>query len=366
MKILYGAFILLTFLIFFTTRAAAESRKDLLVHFVKYNQASNGAFRDSNNSTSTEMTPFISYANVYIATRLDKMKEINNETAKTWFYDQYRYEDQNNLAAMYYSLQGYYLLRGTINSTELDGLKDIIVSKADPNNMGYRTLDHNVATVVATYYAVNLLKNMSRTSLINADNVSTYLMSLYSASTGGFAGSNQSNANIIDTYYAIRTLYLLGKIYLITPDMKSAILNYTESFYCNDPNLTVHYGGYSYSKLAPLTSILLTYYCTQILKTMNGTLHQETLSWILARQSPYDFGFQDISENFENQYSSAISSYYALEIILTLDQKGIEGQLEKEVWNLKADPWIVAAIVIGSVAGTILLIYGIYRLKNRL
>ena len=141
-----------------------------------------------------------------------------------------------------------------------------------------------------------------------------------------------------------------------------------ESFYWDDNTIPDHYGGYSFSQIKAETSILLTYYAVEIQNLVGGTIHAETLDWILARQSSIDYGFQDVNTFKNGGPSSAKLSYYAVEIILSYesDAFGRNGVMDEELWDLKTSGWLIAAIVLGSLGLLAGIIYGIYKYKTRI
>ena len=102
------------------------------------------------------------------------------------------------------------------------------------------------------------------------------------------------------------------------------------------------------------------------LKILSGPLHpKQTADWIITRQSPVDYGFQDYSEMPESTYSSAILSYYAVDTLGQLDSKYIESYLKPDMWELEVNPWYVVAIVAGVVGVLVIAGILIWKYKNR-
>jgi hypothetical protein len=116
----------------------------------------------------------------------------------------------------------------------------------------------------------------------------------------------------------------------------------------------------------------MTYYCVSIQNELNSSKlnNDATLDWILSRQSPYDFGFNDVSSVSGIEYSSAKLSYYAVKSNLIFDEEAFGSSnsdlMNEELWDLSTSGWLVAAIVIGSLGLAALAGYGIYRYKNRI
>jgi hypothetical protein len=185
---------------------------------------------------------------------------------------------------------------------------------------------------------------------------------------GGFGASPGLGSTPVDTYYALKILERMDKISSLTDAQKTALIGYLESFYVNDKNLPLHYGGYSLSTKDIFSTLLMTYYCVGGLKVLGASLHtEETTAFILNRQSPQDFGFQDINEKADNSFSSAIQTYYAVESLFALNgEQGFDKVVKADLWQLEINPWILAAIIIGSVGGVIIICIVIWKLKNQM
>ncbi len=209
---------------------------------------------------------------------------------------------------------------------------------------------------------------MGQLSAISSSNVVTYVESNWNATFGAFVNSNESTtASPIDSYYALMTLQALGQLGNFTTHNQALLTNYIDSFYCNNTIYPDMIGGYTYSQTDPYSSIVLTDVCVSILTLIKAPLNSaQTITWLIARQSPADYGFQDIQENNQNAGSSVIASYYALQALLVLDPNILTDQMSQDIWQLSTNPWIIAAIVIGCVAGVVLLFFGIWKLKNRM
>jgi prenyltransferase beta subunit len=368
-QFLYAAVFSLTALILVSQFAAALPRKDLLSQFIASNELSGGGFRDTTNSTVIDNLEFSSYASIWILSQCGSLAKITNSTNTGYFLGRFRSSTmQTDLEKMYDVYEGLTLLGTTLNSSDISPVVTIIANQQDPISYGYKSLSNPIPTVSATYYAVALLSAMNQLSNVTATNVVNYIKSNWNANLGAFINSNESTTpNPIDSYYAISTLILLHQLSAFTEANRVLLRAYIDSFYCNNTLYPDQVGGYTYSQDYPYSSIALTDYCVSVQLAISGKVHTDaTIAWLLARQSAYDYGFQDLKETDQNVASSAIASYYALQALVTLNSNVITNQMSQDVWQLSTDPWIIAAIVIGVVAGVVLIFFAIWKLKNRM
>ena len=197
-----------------------------------------------------------------------------------------------------------------------------------------------------------------------------FLISCYDDILGGFKGSPSptSEVSIVDTFHALDTLNLLGNMDLVTDTMKSDLETFIESNYINESQSKPHYGGYSIAS-STQSSLMVTYYSVAVLDLIGSETHFETLTWILDRQNPLDYGFSDYSDLTTGK-SSAKLSYYAVSSILILDAEAFSDKnsavMNEDKWEIESNNWIIAAIWAGSIGLVVICGLLVYKYKNRI
>ena len=363
--------------------SVATSRKDLLEEFSISNQTESGGFKDYNSGTS-EITDFTSLANLFILYEIDPtFEKIDKSKAEFWFID--RLDDfvsptstEKNIPNAYYALQGSVLLNASANNTAtVDDAITEMNKFYNETSYGYNGANTPISTISDTYFAVEFLHLASTVlssedfSLINSTDIATFVLSCWNSDDNAFGGSPGGEGTPIDSYFAIQTLARLDK--LDSFNYKEELSDFVDTFYCNDPVFESHYGGYSHTPNSPSSSsLMMTYYCVSLQNNLNSSKlnNDTTLDWILSCQSPYDFGFNDVSSISGIEYSSAKLSYYAVRSILIFDDDAFGTRnndlMNEELWDLSTSGWLIAALVVGSLGLAALAGYGIYRYKNRI
>jgi prenyltransferase beta subunit len=353
------------FSFFYMGNVAAATRTELLARFFKDNQTTNGGFINTNNGTG-KATDFTSFANVYALDRLGSLDEIDKDKAKDWFLDRFDISfNSEDIPQTYYAYKAIKILGESINETiKSDGVDAILVLKNTTTN-GFASGNVPYANLLDTYYAVEFLYEAGKSGSIVPGPIATFVMSCWVESSAAFSGKPGEEVNPIDSYYAVKTLERLNKLSDLNSSKQTKLDAYIETMYCGEAKYEPHFGGYTYTQLNPYSSITLTFYCLGIQKAISGTTHSQTLTWVLSKQTSFDYGFQEYSIESETKYSSAISSYQAIEIIFALESAPLENSLAENIWELENNPWIMAAIVIGTIGGFIIICVIIYKAKNK-
>ncbi len=365
--------------------SVATSRKDLLEEFCIRNQGeTGGGFKDYNNGTEDTITEFTSLANLFILYEIDPtLAKIDKPKAGFWFIDRLNNfisttTTEKSIPDAYYALEGSVYLNATANETST--VNDAVTQMNDYYNetsSGYNGGNSPIPTLSDTYFALEFLylaNNISSSvniTSINKTEIAAFVLACWDSENNAFAGIPGGEANPIDSYFAIQTLIRLENLNLF--NYEEELSDFIENFYCDDPVFESHYGGYS---LAPdsssSSSLMMTYYCVSIQNTLNSSKlnNETTLNWILSRQSPYDYGFNDVPSVSGIGYSSAKLSYYAVRSILIFEDSAFGDKsrdlMNEEIWDLSTSGWLIAAIVVGSLGLAALAGYGIYRYKNRI
>jgi len=359
--------------------SVATSRKDLLEEFCISNQTESGGFKDFNNGTSDTISEFTSYANLFILNEIDStLEKIDKSKAGFWGID--RLNDftsitgtEKSIPDAYYALEILVYLNATANETAT--LNDAITKMNgfyNETSNGYNGENSPISTLSDTYYAIEFLHKANSLSYSdNSSDIANFIIDCWDSEKNAFAGSHGGDANPIDSYFAIQCLIRLDQLNIF--NKTEELSDYIENFYCDDPVFEAHNGGYSHTPNSPSSSsLMMTYYCVSLQNTLNSSkLHNETtLNWLLSRQSPYDFGFNDYSTISSLEISSAKLSYYAIRSILIFEEDAFGDRnsdlMNEELWNLSTSGWLIAAIVVGSLGLAALAGYGIYRYKNRI
>ncbi len=363
--------------------SVATSRKDLLEEFCISNQIASGGFKDYNNGTEDSISEFTSLANLFILHEIDPTLTKIDSIAGFWLID--RLNDftsttgtEKTIPEAFYALEGLVFLNATSNETAtIDDAITKMNNFYNETSHGYNGDNSPISTLSDTYYAIeflhmaNTLSSTANFSIINSTEIASFVLSCWDNEDNAFAGSPGGDTNPIDSYFAIQALVRLEKLNLF--NYEEELSDYIENFYCDDPIFESHNGGYSHTPNSPSSSsLMMTYYCVSLQNTLNSSkLHNETtLNWVLSRQSPYDFGFNDVSSVSGVAYSSAKLSYYAVRSILIFEDDAFGDRnsdlMNEELWNLSTSGWLIAAIVVGSLGLAALAGYGIYKYKNRI
>ncbi|MHA1746225.1 MAG: prenyltransferase/squalene oxidase repeat-containing protein [Promethearchaeota archaeon] len=356
---------------------SATSREDLLAEFCLANQDISGGFLDTPEGSAADLTEFTTFANTFILSQVDPEMSFFEGSDKAnlgeWFSDKFNAFtsfDSKQIMKATYAYNGLLLVDPTGNSTQKDlGISTMIELQ---NETTYGFAGHGTngfATMSDTYYAVLFLSLTESLSLLDAELVSSFVISCWNSEEHAFAGSpNSIQSNLADSFYAISTLELLNSTSVLNITTQQFLSDYVESYYVSEPAYESHFGGYSYPESVVMSSLMLTYYSLSIQDALGGPLHEETVDWVLSRQNPVDYGFSDYSPNLHNVASSAKLSYFAVKSILTFDVDAFNtgGVFAKNVWDLSTNGWIIAAIWAGilglmAIAGIL-----IYKYKNRI
>ena len=359
--------------------AAAATRKELLEEFCLSNQHSSGAFLDSpsglGDNTNT-LSEFTTYANIYILAQIDpdlEKLEDNKGIIRSFLRDNFFQFSDVGVGAIpevYYAYFGGLYVGVNYTETMKQDASRELYELQNLTNSGFGSADSLIPTVAETYYAVMLLNGFETLNETDTAAIGDFVFSCWDETISAFSSSQEGNPSLIDTYFAIATLTELDLLDSWNASKKEAVISYIENYYFNDTTYANHFGGYGINTGIIQSSLLYTYYATQTLKLLDAELHPETLTWVLARQNPTDYGFSDVSADSSNTYSSAKLSYYATKVILTFDENAFGSArtdlMSEELWQLETSPWAIAGIVIGCVfvaAGTI---FGIWKYKNRI
>ncbi|MHA1674759.1 MAG: prenyltransferase/squalene oxidase repeat-containing protein [Promethearchaeota archaeon] len=371
--------VILTFSLLISAQyAAATTRKELLEEFCLSNQDSSGAFLDSPSGVSTgdnTLSEFTTYANLFILAQIDPDLEKLDDVGiiRSFLRDKYtQFSDvgAGDIQQVYYAYFGGLIVG--VNYTEemkQDASRELFALQ-NQTNSGFGSLETSIPTIIETYYAVRLLNEFETINETDTETIGNFVLSCWDEPSLAFTSSQEGNPSLIDSYFAIATLAELDLLDSLNISKKEAVVEYIGNFYFNETTYTNHFGGYGIKTGIIQSSLLYTYYATQTLTLLDTELHPETLTWVLARQNSFDFGFSDPPSDASDTSSSAKLSFYATKIIISFDEDAFgdarTALMSEELWQLETSPWVVAGIAVGCVfvfAGTI---FSIWKFKNRI
>ncbi|MHA1794774.1 MAG: prenyltransferase/squalene oxidase repeat-containing protein [Promethearchaeota archaeon] len=358
--------------------AAAANRKELLEQFCLSNQHSSGAFLDTPTGNVEDeglLSEFTTYANLFILAQIDpELTNLNDQgIIRSYLRDRYlQFSDVGSgiITQAYYAYFGGILLDTNFTSTMIEDATTKLFELQNDTTNGFASAEATEANIPDTYFAVKLLTTFGKINETSPTNLANFVFSTWDAENSAFASIPGGEATIIDTYYALATLSELNSLNQLNSTQIQGISDFVESYYFGDPTQSLHYGGYGIQTGITQSSLLLTYFATHILSLLDIPLHEETLTWVLSRQNPTDYGFADVSSGNAELISSAKLSYYAVSTILLYDSEAFSTSrnalMNEEIWQLETNPWAITGIVIGSIATVALIIFGIYKYRNRI
>ena len=184
---------------------------------------------------------------------------------------------------------------------------------------------------------------------------------------GGFGGEPGGPSTIASAYFAVLIAEYLEDIRVMPyPDLT---VDYLNSFYVDDENDEDNYGGYLPDLNAKNAHICSTYFCIKAISIIDELIDEEefedkdaTSEWVLTKQNFQDGGFVDISDGYEQRYSSVVNTYYAHEI---LDILGRTELLEEKVFMMEFETidWVIFVIILVSLVA--LAVIGIIIWRKR-
>lgn len=216
---------------------------------------------------------------------------------------------------------------------------------------GFANTNDSVATVAATFYALEILstpRGFPELSRINSTLAISWLNSCQVLinpnlpSYGGFVnGRNTSTPDLQSTYMAIRGLHILNGLTAIN---QSAALEYILSHHNQDTNYPQYFGGFGNTPDDFVSTHWATFYAVAALQLLGWTgdnvIVSQITDWIISTQTT-DGGFADSHDlsGFAPQTNLAIST---LQLLNQLDilQEPIGPDLYVFPW------WIVGIVVL--------------------
>jgi prenyltransferase beta subunit len=355
------------------------TRRAVLVDFIVGNQDVEGGFYEYREDDSEEslITIDATRSSLAILDRLNQLSQIDKddqEDAASWLTSgiDSNIQNENNTVDFALALEGLETLdaldlvvgeeRNEI-ITYLDSGKETI-----DNNTSYRLSEESVSSVSGIFFTLKSYDHLSNSStnlidlLVETEKVTNFL-ELCIGSNGGFKSDlgSESTPSLISTFFALKSLELMNTLNDLDTEQLVEISSYVESFYVDNEDLQEHHGGFSFisGKEIPVSSLLATYCATIALNLLDGSEPSDnTIRWVLKHQNSVDGGFSESVDPSKIKKSSAVSSFYAVQILEIGDPN--LSVLTNEFLTYSID-WVLIVGITVAVIAVIVAVIVIYR-----
>jgi len=379
-------FIFFIYLLVYPSFVLAISRRVYLEDFVMQNyHESSGGFYEyrGNSSTSVDTSILATKCSLSILSRLDILKsKILDDSSKSVRTKNYLKDElapsitENNTIKISYILEGLKLL-DAISDIDMSIKNDIYtylskLKRTYDGLVGYTLTpnENQSATVVGTYFAIKIYYYLGDLNIIDKTGIINYVKSCLKDAKIGKGFQSNTTSGIIsleNTFAAISILKILDSVTELSTNEKDQIINYLDSFYNNNSDDKINYGGYSFyiEDEIKLSTFLATYYATITRYNLYSSYIPSdiTIKWILDHQNPDDGGFMDNILPGLEQHSSTVISYYAVEILYLKDSE--LKFLDQSVWSIDINWWLIFGILILTV-GILIAIIIKYKRRTRI
>ncbi len=326
----------------YTVDFIMSTEDDVWKSFSEYDR-----FTDSDNEIETLETTRAGIGGLYL---MDEVDQVDSEMVKVWIRDRtsWAIDLNDNLENASFGIEGLYYL----DLIDYYGRKNDFIqfsmnfSEIYGSSIGYAlTLETN-ASVAGTYHVVKSIYHLNAMDDIDVSNITEFVENLLNTDGGFKYSPSATESSLSATYYAIQTLNYLDA--LTDFQNKSLVKTYVDNFYVDDTTLTAHYGGFSHliESETPFTTVIATFEAVSTLYSMGFTSpdQEATKNWILNTQNIEDGGFAENLLSGNQQRSSTITTYYALNALNLIDPGLIV--LSEEFGDYKLRWWIVLIVVL--------------------
>lgn len=312
------------------------TRRAVLVDFIIENQDLEGGFYEYREDDSEEslITIDATRSSLAVLDRLNELSQIDQddqEDAKNWLTSGIgsNIQNENNTIDFALALEGL----ETLDALDLivgDERNEIITfldsgKETIDNNTGYRLSEESVSSVFGIFFTLKSYDHLSNSSanlidlLVDTEKITNFLKSCI-GSNGGFKSNlgSESTPSLISTFFALKSLEIMNTLNDLDTEQLVEISSYVESFYIDNKDRQDHHGGFSLlsGKEIPVSSLLATYYATSALNLLDGSEpSDDTIRWVLKHQNSVDGGFSESVDPSKITKSSAVSSFYAVQIL---------------------------------------------------
>jgi len=350
----------LTILLTITPIVSAKSRESYLTDFIFSNQIDDEGFGETEEDTAFSLE-IIDYFDLYIVQGLFNteikvdvtsfQENIENQLADMFA------NQTVSIYKLYYLLKALDILDYTLKDSDPDLHNKIYtyLNQTEQNGGGFGVSNTSTsANIISTYYVYNIY-SMINEIIVNKTIHKNWIL-LCNNTDGGYGGNSTLPSTLLTTYYAVFLIRELGVIGDL--DNQITTLNYLKSFYVSDSADLANYGGYLPDTSADNALLSSTFYCIKTISFIdssqldNGT----TSNWVVTRQNFQDGGFIDYIDSLGHDKSSIPASYYAFQILLSLDDIPL---LNENVFMVEFNflVLLITLISIGVIIGVLFLIW---------
>lgn len=323
---------------FFSPLASAKLRKSYLTDFITSNKISkNGGF--TNSVDGEKISYEATFYSLEILSQYNLIPQQINSSGLSSFL-------QNNLTHLYeseeltlyniaYILDSLEILENELESNLTKQIESYL-NQTEISTGGFASINtSNSANIISTYFAFRNYQLLGR-DIPNKTSHLNWILSCYNPNNDGFGGDPSLPSTLVNTYYAILSIELVNNT-IDLPD-RSGTLSYIESFYSS-------LGGFLPDLSASKPLISSTFYAIRSIIMLDSDNYDKNsiIDWVLDKQNLIDGGFSESSTNQEKS-SSVINSYFAFNILLTLNALSY---LNEDVGIVQFNWVILLYIVIG-------------------
>lgn len=353
--------VILAFFLFLSAipSALAKTRNGYIVSFILNNEIEGEGFSNAisdDNIISFEAT---AYALELLGYYNKNPQEI--ELLQSNLEDDIKAMFDNNtvdLYSLYYLLKSLKILDDSYSiETEYFNKVYEYINDTEQLSGGFSNSNSSTfASISSTYYVIQIY-SLIEEPIKNITLHKNWVLSCNN-SDGGYGGNQTLTSGLVDTCFATFILYMIGNVTELAD--VNMTLTYLNSFYVDNTADINNLGGYLPHEVAAYASLSSTYFCVKAIDLLDGDLHSETVSWILDRQNFQDGGFVDLSDGYQQKYSSIASTYFAFETLRILESLS---KLNVEIWMVEFNYWILI-IVLGSIGLILGIVVYIYRKRR--
>jgi len=336
--------------------ASAKTRQIHLIDFLYENQNNDESFGISTQDTANAIE-IIDFYNAYLIEGfLQAIKKVDIPTLEVYLEDEITSmfnEGEIDIYDLFYLLSTLDFL-GKLDSLDLN-LHDKIyeyINETEQSTGGFSPTNTSTnANLISTFLIYNVFTLIDE-PVENQTLHKNWVLSCNNTD-GGYGGNQSLSSTLLTTYYAIYLVNELGEVSDLANQANT--LNYLKSFYINDPDNLANFGGYLPDAFAKNSLLSSTYFCVEGIRLIDSNELNKiaTVNWVLNHQNFQDGGFSDHDEENDQQLSSISASYYAFEILKSLNSLDL---LNEDIFMVEFNFLIL--IIVLSITGII--IAGIY------
>lgn len=358
--------LIITLLLGIAPVASAKTRQLHLIDFLYENHNNDESFGILTQDTANAIEIIDFYGAYLIEGFLQEVKKVDIPTLEVYLEDEIT--SMFNIGVIdFYDL--FYLL-STLDSlgTTLDlNLHDKIyeyINETVQITGGFSPTNTSTsANMISTFFIYNIFtlidEPIKNQPVENQTLHKNWVLSCNNTD-GGYGGNQTLSSTLLTTYYAIYLVDDLGDFNDLANH--TSTLNYLKSFYINNPDNLVNYGGYLPDAFAENSLLSSTYFCVEGIRIIDSNeLNKiKTVNWVLNHQNFLDGGFSDHNEENDQKISSISASYYAFEILKVFNSLDL---LNEEIFMVEFN--FLTLIIVTSISGIIIAaIYLIWRKRR--